>query len=127
MQIRNKLTNQFLGIVALILVISSFSVYYFASSYRKEDFYQRLDEKGRTTARLLIQVDEVDTTLLKIIDKNNLGSLTKEFVVIYNYKNQEIYSTDEDDYLKFDLKLLNEIRLEKEKRFTLGEFEVLGI
>ena len=112
MQIRKKLTYQFISIVALILFVSSTAIYFFSADYREDGFYSRLINKASNTAQLLIEVEEVDAELLKRIEKNNPVSLPNEKILIYNYRNEEIYSTDEDNVFQIDQQLLDRIRLE---------------
>lgn len=126
MKIRSRLALRFTFIVASILVIFAFTIYYFSSSYREQEFYSRLDEKAKNAAKLLIEVDEVNHDLLKIIDKNT-ASLPEEKVIIYNYLNKEIYNNMDDDSDNIDKNLLDKIRLEKEIRYKNGSEEVLAI
>jgi signal transduction histidine kinase len=126
MQIRRKLTYQFLAIVATIMLLSSIAIYYFSANYRKADFYTRLLNKANNTVRLLIEVDEVDAKLLAKIDKDNPVSLPKEKIIIINYKNKVLYSTDKQKKIKITPDLLDKIRLEKEIRYKQGDYEILA-
>ncbi|MCB0488562.1 MAG: HAMP domain-containing sensor histidine kinase [Cyclobacteriaceae bacterium] len=126
MNIRNKLTLLFIVIVAIIITIASISIYYSSADYRQDDFYSRLMNKAINTAKLLIEVDEVDASLLRRIERDNPLSLPKEKIIIYNYKNEILFSTDEERELAINNQLLDKIRLEDQVRFTQGEFEVLG-
>lgn len=128
MKIRTRLTLLFTIVVASILCLFSLGVYYFSAKYRSWEFYNRLRDKARTTARLLIEIDEVDATLLKIIDRNNLTSLPQEQVIVYNALNQIIYDSDENPNTKAASKqFLNHIRSEKLIRFKDGQKEVVGV
>lgn len=126
MNIRTRLTLLFFVIVIVILTVASIAIYFFSSDYREEDFYRRLRSKAENTAKLLIEVDEVDLELLKRIEANNPINLPNERITILNNKNQELYSSDHNDSLKIDIRLLNRIRLDEEIRFRNGDTEVLG-
>lgn len=126
MQIRTKLTWQFIVIVAIILILASMAIYFFSDGHRKDDFYNRLHSKASNTAMLLIEFDEVDLALLKKIEADNPASLSREKIIIYDYRNQVIYSTDEKNTLQVSDDLLDEIRLRGAVRFTQDEYEVLG-
>lgn len=126
MDIRKKLTVRFIFIVAIIITLSSFSIYFSSSEYRKDDFYQRLNSKAINTAKLLIEVEEVDAELLKKIEKDNPVSLPNERIIIFNYKNEILYSSDEDQLFQIDSAMLDDIRLENEIFFTQGNYEVTG-
>lgn len=127
MKIRARLTLLFISIVAVILVAASVLIYLFSADYREDDFYNRLQSKAVNTAKLLIEVDEVDANLLKKIEKDNPVSLPNEKIIIYNYKDTILYSSDDDHSIKIDPKLLNKIRLDGNIRFTQGNFEMLGL
>ena len=126
MKIRNKLTYQFIVIVAVILFTTSLAIYLFSSDYRKNDFYERLLQKGSSTAKLLIEVDEIDADLLFNLELNNPMGLPFETISIYDYKNDLLFSTDEDGILGTDTVLLDEIRLDNEIRYKIKKHEILG-
>jgi signal transduction histidine kinase len=126
LNIKTKLTLQFSLIVSVILIIFSFSVYYFSSTYRESEFYTRLENKALNSVKLLIDVHEVDYDLLKIIDKNTTVSLFDETILIFDYNNNLIYNSTDNNTLHISKNQLNKIRLEKEVRFLQGKHEVIG-
>lgn len=125
--IRTKLSLQFTGIVILILILFSFIIYFFSASYRESEFYSRLENKAVNTAKLLIEVNEVDYDLLKIIDRNTINALYNEKVVIYDYKDQQIYNSLDDDSINVSKELLDTIRLKKKIKYRQGQYEVIGL
>jgi signal transduction histidine kinase len=126
MNIRSRLTIQFLTIAAIIMLLSSIAIYLLSANYRRVDFYERLQNKANNTAKLLIEVDEVDATLLRKIEKDNPVSLPDERIIIFDFKNKTLFSTDENHKIKTDIKLLNTIRLDGEIRYKQDKYEVLG-
>ena len=128
MKIRTRLALQFTIIVACMLLISAMAIYFSSATYRQQEFYYRLKDKARTTARLLINVQEVDKDLLRVIDRNTI-TLPQERVVVYNYLNQEIYDSKpgEANITEINLALLNKIRLEEDIEFHIGDKEAIGI
>lgn len=126
MNIKKKLAIKFALIVASILLMSSLAVFYSSAQYRRNEFNSRLKDKAINIAKLLIDVDEVDNNLLKIINKNTIG-LPEEKVIIYNYLNEEIYNSKDKAGDSISKDLLNQIRLEKELYYTEGAKEVAGI
>jgi signal transduction histidine kinase len=126
MNIRTRLTIRFILIVALIFALGSILVYVFSADYRKEDFYSRLQSKAQNTAKILIDVDEVDATLLEKLETDNPVSLPYEKIIIFNYKNEVIFTTDKQKEIKTTPELLNAIRLEDEIRFKQDSFEAMG-
>lgn len=126
MNIRTRLTLRFILITAVILVMGSVLIYFLSAEYRKEDFYTRLLNKANNTAKLLIEVDEVDTELLRKIERDNPVSLPNEKIIIYNYRDTVLFSTDEESAIQIDTALLDRIRLDDEVTYTQGDYEVLG-
>lgn len=125
--IRTKLTFQFSFIVLFILVFFSIIIYYFSASYRESEFYSRLGKKALTTAKLLIEVKEVDYTLMKIIDRNSLNSLYNEKVTIYDQKGNLIYNSSDSDSVSISPKLLELIKEKKTIRYHNGKDETIGL
>lgn len=127
MQIRNKLTYQFVSIVASVLLVASVLIFIIFSEFRKREFYVRLNEKAVSTAKLLLQENDVDAAMLKMIDKNLLGLLPRERVIIIDKSDKEIYRTDDERVLDITSDLISKIRKKKHIEFSHDDFEFLGI
>lgn len=126
MSIRTKLILLFVSIVALILTGTSAAVYFFSASNREEEFYKRLENKARITAKLLIEVDEVTPEVLKRIEKDNPTSLPEEEIKIYNSEDKVIYTSDMEGLIKVTQPLLSRIRQRNAIHFRQDEYECLG-
>jgi len=126
MNIRNKLLVQFSFIVVTIVLIFTVGIFYFSSDYRKTDYYSRLEDRANTTARLLLNVDEVDEALLKIIDKNTM-LLFNEQIYIFNQEDELIYYNPPEAPPFTDTALINLIKVKKQHAFSENRREVLGI
>jgi hypothetical protein len=120
MNIRSKLTLRFISITAVIILFGSVLIYFFSADYRQDDFYNRLQNKANNTAKLLIEVDEVDVNLLRRIEQDNPVSLPDEKIIIYNFRDSLLFTTDEAEEIRIDQALLDQIRLDDEVRFTQG-------
>jgi signal transduction histidine kinase len=127
LNIRSRLTLQFTYIVTFILILFSVIIYYFSASYREAEFYTRLEKKALTTAKLLIEVKEVDYNLLKIIDKNSLNALQDEKVMIYDDQDRQIYNNLDNDSILISKPFLDQIRQLKSIRYHEGTNEVVGL
>ncbi len=127
LKIKTRLTLQFTLIVAFILIVFSLSIYYLSSSYRESEFYERLENKALTTARILVNVKAVDYNLLKIIDKNTANLMFNERVAVFDYKNRIIYKSMDNDSIHINKEQLGTIRLNNKLRYKIGENEVLGL
>lgn len=127
MQIRTRLTLQFLLIGGTIMVIASFAVYFFSAEFRREDFYNRLESKAVNVARLLVDVDEIDLNLLKKIEADNPVKLPEEKIIIMNYNNDTLYTSDETGEIKIKMGLNDRIRLQGTIKYKQDKYEVLGL
>jgi len=116
MNIRFKLSLQFLIIVVSILIFFSGSIYYFSAFYQRNDFYSRLENKALTTVKLLIEVKEVDSLLLKIIDSNTISSLHEEQVNIYNSSGTMLYESKDLNPVSYNSILLKQVKQNKSFR-----------
>lgn len=126
MKIRMKLSVQFILITMLINMTAYLTIYFLSTDYRKEEFYDRLYSKALNTAKLLVDVNEIDRDLLKIIDQNTT-SLQDEKVVVYNYKDEEIYNNQDVAGKDYPQEILDKIRLKGEIRFQDGKRECFGL
>jgi signal transduction histidine kinase len=127
MQIRSRLTFLFVALVGLILLVCFSIIFYSSANYRKKEFYSRLENKAYTTADLLLKVDQVDSLLLTVIDRNKKDLLFRERVVVYNYLNKVVYATNDTMVYPIDKELINEVRLKGYIEFESGRFEVVGM
>ncbi|WP_020606395.1 sensor histidine kinase [Spirosoma spitsbergense] len=127
MTIRNRIALQFSLIVASILIIFSVLIYFVSATYRREEFYDRLKNKARTTVRFLIEVKEVDRELLKIIDHNTLTALFEEKVLVFDAQNRLIYSSVDDQVIHYRIALLNDVRNQKDVETYSGQNELIGL
>ncbi len=127
MQIRTKLTLQFALLVSAIMLITFVTIYFLRMTYVEQEFYKRLRHKAITTCELLVKVEGVDSKLLRKIDKTNYDVLYNENLTIYDHANQELYTSNESLYYTVSPEFLDQIRLEKEVRFSEGKAKIIGI
>lgn len=95
MNIKVRLALQFTLIVGGILLFFSALVYYFSYSSQLSKFRQNLLDSARNTATLFINVDEVDSSLLKKIHQSTISFEKEELVLtdslyrfLYSYNDQ---------------------------------------
>lgn len=93
MKIKTRLSIQFTLVVLGILLIFSVLVYYFSYSSQLSKYRQNLFERAQNTAILLINVQEVDSTLLKKIHQTT-KSLEEEEIALTNSSNKLLYSNE---------------------------------
>ncbi|GAA4400541.1 HAMP domain-containing sensor histidine kinase [Nibrella viscosa] len=128
MNIRTRLSVSFLVVVAANLILFSLAIYFTSAYYRQKDFYTRLVDKARSTARMLSHAVELDARMLRLIDRHNLTALPEEQITVYNRQNQVVYASDDTpDELEATPEVLNQIRQEKEVRFEHDSKEIIGV
>jgi two-component system sensor histidine kinase ArlS len=107
--------------VACTLIIVIFS------HFRKEEFKARLEEKAMTTIKLLTEVKEVDNQNLKIIDRNAINRLYDEKTLVFNHKDELIYSSLDDTHLTWTKSDLEYLRANKTFFKKDGDYEIYGV
>jgi len=127
LDIRARLALRFTLIVATILILFSSMIYYFSSTYRRSEFYERLRDKALTTAQFLLKVNEVDLDMLRIIDRNTINALYHERVLIYNQRNDLMYNSVDDGQFNVSPELFERIRNAGETHFEFNGDEAIGI
>jgi signal transduction histidine kinase len=93
MNIKTKLSFQFTLIVAGILLFFSLLVYYFSYTTQLSRFRENLADRAKNTAILLINVSEVDSTLLKKIHQTTI-SWEQEEIALTDSTFHIIYSNN---------------------------------
>ena len=93
MNIKTRLSFQFTLIVAGILLFFSLLVYYFSYSSQLAKFRQNLLDSAKNNAILLINVVEVDSSLLKKIQQSTI-SLENEELSLTDSAFNLIYSNN---------------------------------
>lgn len=110
MNLRIRFVFWFAVCVAIILSITFSVIYNRSARFRKEEFFERLQQKALTTHRMWFDVQEIDSTMLKIIDRNTLTSLYQECVIMVNESNRLIYSSIDDDSVRLDFSMIDRVR-----------------
>lgn len=126
MQIRSRLTYQFTYLVSAILIVSYFIIYVFTQQNYKDKFFSRLRQKANTAAELLVNVNQVDSKLLRIIDRANRDILYRENIMAYDTCNERIYRSNDTINFHIDVNRVKEVFKKKEVRFETDDLEVLG-
>lgn len=127
MQIRLRLTLQFAVVVFFFLALSFSLVYFFMYRYNQQQFHQRLDDKAVTSATLLLRIDQVDSSLLKVIDRAKHDVLYSENITIYDSADQEIYTNNDTIFFALRPEIMQQIRKTGRQYFQYDGFEVSGI
>jgi len=63
------------------MIFTSLIIYYSSASFRKEDFNNRLRNKAKSTARLLLEAKEIDPDRVLRLEKDNPVNLINEKII----------------------------------------------
>jgi signal transduction histidine kinase len=127
MNLKQRFSILFSLLFSAILGIACLFIYALFADYRMEEFKERLAEKAETTIRLLLEVQEVDEQLLKIIDQNSIHKLYNEKVLIFNENQELVYSSLDDAPIRWDRKDLDFLRNHGSFFRTYNNYEVYGM
>src|SRR5450759_1712617 len=126
MQIRTRLTLQFLLLGGVIMIIASIAIFLSSANFRSEDFYNRLMDKARSTANLLFNTDGVDANRILRIENNNPVFVQNEKIIILNFKNDTVYNSDENSDIVIKNNYLDRVRMGYNIGYKQDPYTVLG-
>jgi signal transduction histidine kinase len=102
-------------------------VYYLFADFRQDEFTARLAEKARTTAKLLIEVKEIDYNMQKLIDKNSINKMYNENTQIYDDTKKLIYSSSDIPTVNWTSAELEQIKRKQRVFKRTSQDVVLGL
>jgi len=126
MQIRTRLALQFLLLGGIIMIIASVSIYFTSASLRKDDFSKLLWNKARTTANLLFNTSVAEATHVLGIEKTSPVNLQNEKIIIINFNNDIIYSSDEKKEIEIRNYVVEKVRSGLIVSYKQSPYEVIG-
>ena len=131
MNIKIKITTLFVLLVTAILLLISFSVYYFASLERTNAFRKRLKGRANSSAQFVTMFGDNDSTrsLMNQFDSALAFTLPRKSVIVYDDSNHQVYNYHESqgDTLAVPAEILREVRVQKEFYFTPGDRDAIAI
>lgn len=111
MNLKNNISLIVSLLFTIIYAISATVIYALFADFRKEEFEIRLKDKAISSIKLLVEVEQIDRQLLKIIDQNRINKLYDEKTLIFDANYKLIYSSLDDTKIKWkvsDLQYLKE-------------------
>ncbi|HAX92839.1 MAG TPA: hypothetical protein DCY25_02640 [Bacteroidales bacterium] len=127
MQIRTKLTLQFLLLGGLIMLIASITIYYSSVNFRRNDFNDLLRSRSVSIARQVLDSYEFNPNRILRTGTEYPAKLPDEKFIILNYDNDTLYSSDRNWVLKDLSTVIGQVKLNKEVSGKQDEYDVLGI
>jgi two-component system sensor histidine kinase ArlS len=131
LNIKIKITTLFVLLVTAILLLISFSVYYFASLERTNAFRKRLKGRANSSAQFVTMFGDNDSTrsLMNQFDSALAFTLPRKSVIVYDDSNHQVYNYHENpgDTLAVPVEILRTVRTQKEIYFTPGDRDAIAI
>ncbi|MBC7523810.1 MAG: HAMP domain-containing histidine kinase [Flavobacterium sp.] len=139
MTLKRKISVNIAIAFSIIFGLASVFIYIRFSTFRLEEFNERLEEKALNTTKLILDVKKIDKKLIKLIDENSINTYYNEKTLIFNDDFKLIYSSVGDAQINWtldDLKKLSVVksffRIDKERdlvgihfSFEQGNYYVL--
>lgn len=108
------------------MIIASVAIYFSSASMRKDDFYKLLWNKARTTANLLFNTSKVEADRVFGIEKNSPVNLQNEKIIIINFNDAIVYSSDEKKEIVLKNYVLDKVRLGFIVTYKQEPYDVIG-
>lgn len=125
MFVKNALTIKFTGIIASILFVFSVFVYEFSSSFRENEFNERLNLHTHNLVKTILDSNDVSLDLIKTSFKHQLNIFPNQTLVIYNNKNQVFFQVNSIDN-EMDIFLKNKLKDEPAFSFSKNDKVYIG-
>ncbi|WP_234734367.1 sensor histidine kinase [Tellurirhabdus bombi] len=126
--IRTRLTYQFVILVTAILLFFSVGVYFFSKLYLEKRFFKRLQDRALTTTALLFDLKATNSAVLKLVDLSNNDPLSNEKISIYNDTSKKIIFSTNPANSRFHEQFIPQLTAGKETTYIhFGEYQILAI
>lgn len=126
MQIRTRLTLQFLLLGGLIMLIASLAIYYSSAKLRRQDFNNLLKSRAETVARLVLDSYEYNTNLMLRSGSGNPARLQDEKFLIVTLDTNILYTTDKNWEFEEVNNIIGQVKAGKDVFYKQNSFDILG-
>lgn len=126
MIIRQRLTIQFVGIVAIIFGTLLSSIFYINKINTESDFYKRLEERAYVAGYKFLEEDESNKERIEIFEKRYLQNLSNEIIQVLDDSNAYMF-IEKDNSISFSRDLLERIRRDSITQYREQERQFVGI
>jgi len=127
MNLKQRFSFIFSCLFSVLLATVTLTVYLLFAKFRQGEFSALMAEKAQTTAKLLIEVKEIDYKMQKIIDSNSINKLYKENTQIYDENYKLIYNSNDTLTVNLTKADLDQIRTKRRFFKKTAQYDVLGL
>jgi len=126
MTLKNRISLYISLLFTVVFALSAVIIGVLFSSFRQEEFKDRLREKALSSIILLTKVKEVDQHVLRIVDQNSINQLYNEKTLIFDPNYHLIYSSVDDAVIRYDIEDFRYIKKHGSLYRKQGELEIYG-
>lgn len=127
MNLKQRFSFIFSCLFSVLLATVTLTVYFLFADFRQDEFSALMTEKAQTTAKLLIQVKEIDYKMQKIIDSNSINKLYNENTQIYNGNKKLIYKSNDTITVNWTNEDLDQLKIKGRIFKKTSKYDVLGL
>jgi two-component system sensor histidine kinase ArlS len=127
MNLKQRFSFIFSLLFSALLASVMITVYFLFTHFRQDEFATLLAEKAQTTAKLLIEVKEIDYKMQKLIDSNSVNKLYNENVQVYDSSKKLIYNSNSKLTIDYNDDELDDVKDKKRFFSHIREYDVLGL
>lgn len=127
-QLKYKITTYFSIAVISISALVFLIIYLLFSNFRQEEFQTKLKDRTMTTIKFLLEIEDIDNDLLKVIDKNTINSLYDEKILLFDSKKELIYQSIDDTQIELPNDILESLSMENPFiEAEQADYDVIGL
>jgi signal transduction histidine kinase len=126
MQIRTRLTLQFLLLGGLIMLIASLSIYYSSAKLRRNDFNNLLKSRAESVARLVLDSYEYNTNLILRSGTGNVDRLQDEKFLIVTLDTNILFTNDKNWKFEDINTVIGQVIAGKDVFYKDNPYDILG-
>jgi signal transduction histidine kinase len=113
--------------VAVILAISSLTIYYLYFDYREDEFYKRIESEGRIYHDMISQIKEPDkTSISKLLSGVGTIYLPSERLMIFDSTGKLIYNKHDSTAISLDKDLKKRVENLGIYRYKISNFQYVA-
>ncbi len=126
MQIRTKLTLQFLLLGGIIMIVASVIIFLSSARFYRNDFYDLLRSSARSVTQLALDSYEFNVNRAMRAGTDHPRRLQDEKIMILSFTNDTLYISDRSWELKMLNTIAGQVKSNGEVFTRQDQYEVLG-
>ncbi|MBD1391574.1 histidine kinase dimerization/phospho-acceptor domain-containing protein [Mucilaginibacter glaciei] len=127
MTLKQRFSFIFSCLFSFVLAAVMLIIYYLFANFRREEFADRLAEKAENTAKILVDVREIDYNMQKLLDRNSVRRLYNEKTLVFDDAKRLIYNSSDTTSIAWSNDELEELKTEPKIIRRKGKSEMVGL